>query len=598
LSLFDELKRRNVIRVSMAYLAGAWLIVQVLDTIIPWMGLSEAVGRVTLIVLMLGFLPTAVAAWVFEWTPDGIRFDDEVEVDSAGKVVARRRLDRIIIGVLALAVVYFAVDKFLLDARDFTSYDGTRSIAVLPFEDISPNGDQRHFADGIPIELRLALQHLEGLRVAGQTFSTRYAGEDTKTIGEILDVEAVLEGNVRTDGNRIRITVQLTRASDGFILWMEKYDSNLEKIFELQEDIAKQVAGRLGVTLGVGTVNAFRGAGTQNLEAYEAYLQARSLDLLPENNERAIELLKRATKLDPQYGVAWSALGGRVLSTIWDVDLDEVPAVLDRAHELVRRGLELDPESAWSQSIMAVILRTQRDWIGAEQSHVRAIELLADRRLTELYGFMLIRSGRMAAAQEQFDRAMALEPVDGRPPTLMWHVLLAQGRIAETRDIIARWNDPLNAAENRLDVAFNDDDPEALKAAIREWSTVKDDYLSVPYTHLYSTVLEEFESPESVLSFLHDVYLDKTLQWPRKLHDISMLAVYFGDPEFALKVKGEELRVSTSRMTALWYPVWSEIRQSQGFKDLVRDLNLVDYWRAYGWADACRRLGEEDFECS
>ena len=600
MSLFDEIKRRNVIRVSMAYLAGAWLIVQVMDTIIPWLDLSDAVGRIALVALVVGFIPVVIAAWVFEWTPDGIRFDDEVEVDPAGTVVARRRLDRIIISILALAVVYFAVDKFLFSAGEFDYPAGGRSIAVLPLDDVSAEGDQAYFANGIAVDLRLELQRLEGLRVAGETSSVKYAKEeeDIRTIGEILDVESILEGSVRKDGDRVRITVQLVRVADGFVLWSERYDNKLERLFELQEEIATSVAGALGVTLGVGSVNSFHGAGTQNLEAYEAYLQAMSLDFLPANTIKAIRLLERATELDPQYGVAWAALGGRVLSTGWNVDLDEIEAVRDRAYELVRRGLELDPDSAWSQSIMAVIQRTRGDWIGAEESHVRAIELLADRRITELYGFTLMRSGRMAAAREQFDIAMALEPLDGRPPSLIWHAMLAQGSIAETRKHIDTWADPLNAAENRLDIAFNDADPEALKAAIREWSTVKEDYLNVPYTILYSRVQAEFDSPERVLSILRDVYQDESLQWPRKLHDIAMLAVYFGDPEFALKVKGEELRVSTTRMSALWYPVMSEVRQSQGFKDLVTELNLVEYWRTYGWADACRPLGEEDFECS
>jgi len=582
----------------MAYLAAAWLIVQVLDTVIPWLGLSDAVGRIVLIALVVGLIPVVVVAWVFEWSPDGIRFDDEVEIDAAGTVVARRRLDRIIISILALALVYFAVDKFLVERGPVDALSGARSVAILPFDDNSPDGDQSYLAKGIADELRTGLQRLKGLRVAGTMSSNAYPDEEGRTIGELLDVESILEGSVRKDGDRVRITIQLTRVADGSVLWSNKYDNRLEKIFEFQEDIATSVAGALGVTLGVGSVNAFRGAGTQNLEAYEAYLKARSLDLLPESTERAIRLLERAIELDPQYGVAWSALGGRILSTTWSVDLDEVPAVRDRAHELVRQGLELDPESAWSQSIMAVILRMQNDWIGAEQSHVRAIELLADRRLTELYGFMLMRSGRMAAAQEQFDIAMALEPLGGRPPTLNWHVTLAQGRIAETKEIIARWNDPLNATENRLDVAFNEGDPEALKAAIRAWANVKDDYLSVPYTHLYSVVLEEFESPERVLMILRDVYQDDSLRWPRKLHDLAMLAVYFGDPEFALKVKSEEVRVSTARMGALWYPVMSEIRQARGFKDLVKELNLVEYWRTHGWADVCRPLGDKDFECS
>ena len=116
-------------------------------------------------------------------------------------------------------------------------------------------------------------------------------------------------------------------------------------------------------------------------------------------------------------------------------------------------------------------------------------------------------------------------------------------------------------------------------------------------SRFFAPVLAEFDSPERILSILRDVYLDENLQWPRKLHDIAMVAAYFGDPQFALKVKGQEVRANTARLAALWYPVMSEVRQLPEFKKLVTDLNLVEYWRAYGWADSCRPLGDNDFTC-
>ena len=218
--------------------------------------------------------------------------------------------------------------------------------------------------------------------------------------------------------------------------------------------------------------------------------------------------------------------------------------------------------------------------------------------MVDRYGVLLMRTGRTAEAQKQFDLAMELEPLGGRPPNMSWHTALMQGRIAETKEIIATWHDKINTTENNLDVAFNEQDPEALKAAIRALPTVDDDYLRLPYLHLYSPVLAEFDSPERVLSILRAVYRDASLQWPRKNHDIAMLAVYFGDPEFALKVKGEEVRLNTSRLHAVWYPVMSEVRRLPKFKDLVTELNLVEYWRAYGWADACEPLGDNDFTCT
>jgi TolB-like protein len=586
LSLFNELKRRNVIRVSMAYLAGAWLILQVADTVIPWLELGDAVGRIlliVLIVLIVGFVPAVIATWMFEWTPDGIRFDDEVEVDAAGSVVARRRLDRIIIGVLALAVIYFAFDKFLFGDGPAIANKGNRSIAVLPFEDISPDGDQAYLGNGIADELRLELQHLEGLRVAGRTSSNAYAQEDSKTIGEILNVESILEGSVRKEGDNVRITVQLTNAEEGFTIWSESYNRELEKIFEMQEEIATSVAGSLGV-------------GTRNIEAYEAYLQARAEDWSHSNEQDVGSLLERVIQLDPNYAVAWSMLALRVLATTYDATVDELPNVVEQAHQLALRGVQLDPESAAAHSALALVQMNQHNWIAAEQGHNRAIELLPDRPMVERYALMLMRSGRMVDAEKQFYTAVTLEPLDGRPHGQIWHPNLAQGRIAEAREI-RYWQQEVDASLDNildnLDIAFNEQDSQALKVAIR---TMPESSLS--YIHLYGPVLADFDSPTRVLSILRDVYRDNSLQWPRKHHDIAMAAAYFGDPQFALKIKGQEVRNGVVRLHAIWYPVMSEVRQLPEFKDLVTELNLVEYWRTYGWADACAPLGDSDFTCT
>ena len=576
----------------MAYLAGAWLILQVADTVIPWLGLGDAVGRILLIVLIVGYVPAVIATWLFEWTPDGIRFDDEVEVDAAGAVVARRRLDRIIIGILALAVVYFAIDEFVFDTSIPDPSTGDRSIAVLPFEDISPDGDQAYLGNGIADELRLELQHLQGLRVAGRTSSNAYAQEDSKTIGDVLNVESILEGSVRKEGESVRITVQLTNVADGFTIWSESYNRGLDQIFEMQEDIATSVAGALGVRLGVGGVNDFHGAGTQNVEAYEAYLQALSMDYSPSAQEVATPLLERAVELDPNYAVAWSLLATRVGTEIWDATPDEVPEIRKRAVELAHRGVQLDPDSATAHAVLGIFQMVQFNWVDAEQSFSRATTLLTDRAIASRYGVMLMRSGRVAEAQKKFDIAVALEPMDGRPVNLSWHASLAQARIDEAKER-RYWNPGADLFEDKLDIAFNERNPAALKAAINGLPET-----NLSNIHLYGPMLAAFDSPDQILSLLQDLYRNKALQWPRKLHDIAMAAIYFGDPELALKIKAEDIRLNSSRIVAIWYPVMSKVRQLPGFKDLVTELNLVEYWRTYGWADACRPLSDGDFECS
>jgi TolB-like protein/DNA-binding winged helix-turn-helix (wHTH) protein len=519
-----------------------------------------------------------------------VAVDAATDQHSTESITARttRTLPFMIVAVLVLT--YFAYNVFSPQPESDKKFgDIGRSIAVLPFEDISSAGDQAYFGNGIADELRLELQLLDGLRVAGRTSSIASAQEDGKTIGEALNVDSILEGSVRKEGNDVRITIQLTHVADGFTIWSESYDRELANIFEMQEEIATSVAGALGVRLGVGEINAFRGAGTGNVEAYEAYLQSQDQKL---TKQEKIRLLERAIELDPNYAAAWSWLGHRTLSTVWDSNPDQASEIMDRAYSLVLRGVQLNPESAAAQRSLAVVRSARHDWIGGEQGFVRAIELLEDRQIVSTYASVLLRVGRTAHAQKQYGIAVALEPLGGRPVRMSWHASLAQGRFAEAKEI-SDWPGVANRVENYLDIALNERDPEALKAAIQALPKT-----SVAYISLYAQVLTELDSPERILSMLRDIYRDENLQWPRKLHDIAMVAAYFGDPQFALKVKGQEIRASTVRMATLWYPVMSEVRQLPEFKKLVTDLNLVEYWRAYGWADACRPLGDEDFTCT
>ena len=171
------------------------------------------------------------------------------------------------------------------------------------------------------------------------------------------------------------------------------------------------------------------------------------------------------------------------------------------------------------------------------------------------------------------------------------YVALAQGRFAEARAALA-WAPEHRIIERRLSIALNEGNSEDIKATIAAMPQT-----AISTTALYSPVLSVFDSPEMVLSTLRATYANNGSRWPSKLHDIALLAAYFGDPEFALQTIGEEARDTTVRFQAVWYPMMSEVRQLPGFKELVTDLNLVAYWRASGWADACRPLGEDDFEC-
>ena len=513
--------------------------------------------------------------------------DDGGPPADAGRNASRLTTgSRVVPAIVVGLLVALAAVLYLTWPRD------GRSVAVLPFEDISPGGDQAYLGSGIADELRLELQRLDGLRVASRTSSIAYAQEDSRTIGEILNVDSIIEGSVRKEGDDIRITAQLTDAVEGFAIWSESYSRKLENIFEMQEEIAASATGALGVRLGVGTVNAFRGAGTRNVEAYELYLRTQTYDWSKVAVDRKIRMLERAVELDPNYAAAWSFLGGLKLSTAWDVGPNQVSPIIDRAYPLVLRGVQLDPESATAHSNLAFARHTRFDWIGAEQSYRRAMELRLDRLIVERYASMLMRSGRTEDALNQYGIAEALDPPGVRPPGQAWHAKVAQRRYAEAKEI-SDWQSGADIIENNLDMAFNDADPEKLKAAIR--AIPKTD---IAFVALYATVLAEFDAPEEILSAVRDAYRDQGLQWIRKLHDLAMVAAYFGEPRFALQVKGEEVRANVLRISSLWYPVMSEVRRLPEFKKLVTDLNLLEFWRAYGWADACRPLGDVDFGCS
>jgi len=318
LSLIAELRRRNVLRAAAGYIVGAWLIIQVVETTFPAFGFGDMAVRWVIIALAIGFIPATVLAWVFEWTPGGLKRDEDVDPRREDLLARGKRFDRLVMIGLALGMAYFAVDKFLLDpARDaereaqvrqearsealVESY-GDKSIAVLPFDDLSPERDQAYFGEGIAEELLNVLAQVNDLRVAGRTSAFTVAGRDL-TIPEmagVLNVGHILEGSVRKAGNQLRITVQLIEARSDTHLWSQTFDREYADIFAIQDEIAAEVVDRLQVTL-LGSELHVRQADP---EAYALYLQAKHLNNSgsdPDSFERSGELFSRAMEIDPDF---------------------------------------------------------------------------------------------------------------------------------------------------------------------------------------------------------------------------------------------------------------------------------------------------------
>lgn len=210
MSFLREFRRRNVPQVAIAYLAGAWLLIQVVETLLPIFGQSEDAARPVVILLAIGFIPALILAWVFEWTPEGLR--READVTAATPRASTRGFDRVIIVLLVLAVGYFAVDKFAFGPGSVSTQD--RSIVVLPFVNMSSDREQEYFGDGMAEELLNLLSKIDELRVISRSTAWTFKGRDVGVteLRDKLDVSHVLEGSVRKSGDQVRVTAQLIDA--------------------------------------------------------------------------------------------------------------------------------------------------------------------------------------------------------------------------------------------------------------------------------------------------------------------------------------------------------------------------------------------------
>ena len=319
MTLFNELKRRNVFRVGIAYVIAAWLIAQVLQLVFESFGTPDWVMK-TVLVLLAASLPVVLFfAWAFEITPEGIKRESEVDRSQSITTQTGRKLNGAITGVLVVALAYFIFDKFVLDAsRDAALVEATRqevseqaaeiaeapvemdkSIAVLPFVNMSGDQENEYFSDGLTEELLNALARNKELKVTGRTSSFAFKGKNTdlREIGQTLGVAHILAGSVRKAQNRVRITAQLIKADDGYHMWSDTFDRELNDIFAIQEEIATRVANELMPTLLGDTEGQLVHRDTDNVQAYEAYLRGQYLF---ERNSDDIKTLQEAERLFEQ----------------------------------------------------------------------------------------------------------------------------------------------------------------------------------------------------------------------------------------------------------------------------------------------------------
>ena len=383
-NLFEELKRRNVFRVAGAYLVVGWITLQVVDIVQPALGLPEWINIFIIYLLLAGLPVTVILAWVFEITPQGIVRDEEARTEYVPAPDAGRRMNFVIIGLLAVALTYFVWDKYLAPGSEDTQITVSEaSIAVLPFADLSPEGDQEYFADGISEEILNVLARVPDLRVAARTSSFQFRKQnlDIPTIARRLNVANVLEGSVRKAGTRVRITAQLIDAETGFHLWSDIYDREMLDILTLQDEIAGAIVGELKKRLSTDwDMEMPMRAAMHDSAAYDEYLLGRHL--LRQRGEepvgKAVEHFRRATEIDPDFAPAWASLATGIL-LLADSPISygklPVPMALSQARESVEQALALDPDLGEAYAAQGLAALIKFDVTGMQEPLERAIAL-------------------------------------------------------------------------------------------------------------------------------------------------------------------------------------------------------------------------------
>jgi len=608
MSFWKELSRRNVIKVGIAYAVAAWLIIHPVDIIFPILHLPEWSITLVAAILIILFPLVLIFSWVYEVTPKGLKKTKEVPASKSITHLTGKRLNYIITGLLVLVVVYFVIDKYFIGRGTVETKQATvvtetpktqKTIAVLPFEDLSPAKDQEYFVDGLSEEILNSLTKISDIRVIARTSSFSFKGTNktAQEIASVLGADHILEGSVRKAGNALRITAQLIKAADGTHLWSETYDRELKDIFAVQENIAIAVANELKATLGIGkSLNQL--GGTNNLEAYELYLVAKGLcgsvgegDMY-ETSKRALESIDAAIALDPKFAPAWAV---KATLHVWIMAFG--PAghsglERDEAIRAAQKAIELEPNLAEGYVPVGYIKMSIGDWIAAEAAFQKALELETEYSTSRgmIYiSLHYISVGNFKKAHELLEKHRQNDPLDmtSRGNYMITFVLLGNPQKAEEEF-------------NRCRVLFGDQwgvgNQFVLPISMGGKDAVTSDDIVYP-NRIFDVAKANLASPEEAIKNLRRIFDgDQSVSHADCMY-IALWAAWFGDSGFAMDAMERGLHINASGAFWVWMPVFHEVRQTPRFKSLIKKIGLVDYWNKFGWPDICHQLDNGDFEC-
>jgi len=605
-NFFAELKRRNVYKVVVAYIVAGWALSQGVAQVFPVFDVSNWIIRLIVLLIIIGLPIALVLAWMFEITPQGIK---RTEIADAMPAAARKKKHAwiyvVVIGA-AISIGLFFLGRYSAEnatprQSEAATASPAKSIAVLPFNDLSPNHDQESFSDGMAEEILNALAHIKDLKVVGRASSFFYKGKNVslKQIGSELGVANILEGSVRKQGEQVRITSALSRAADGLQVWSKNYNGTLANIFDLQESFARDIAGELNVVLADPSEARLVDKPTDNAQAYALFIEAQTLvsrrvgDSLP----RAIALLKEATRLDPKFARAWGKLAvalavepqyaGADWQTNWAA-----------AEPAAHRAITLDPKSAEAYAALGYIDFSRRRYRDMVEPAQRAVAIDPNDITANFWlANQLAATGRTAEAETVNGRALKADP--GNALVIFYEALLRwrTGDINTAVKLAKRvdaWRGPL-AGMILCQVAAKDgDDERGAEEFARGFGAFRTDFSKEDFAAIYRGVYRDEAARKAALAIV--------ARHPNDEMAGTMLLM-LGEPEqsFALFERSSS-GLSDGYLNWLWLPqdFARKARQHPAFQDFANRIGLVDYWKQNRWPDICQpapERGPDAFTC-
>ncbi|MFT5521245.1 MAG: adenylate cyclase [Enterobacterales bacterium] len=610
MSLFSELKRRNVFRVAAAYVVISWLLIQVFGLAADSFAAPEWVMKMIIVVLLIGFIPTLLFSWAFELTPEGLKKESDIESDRSINNHTSKKLNIITLIAIILVVLLIIVDRFYSKSNSSPetisiTEQGGNSIAVLPFIDLSQKGDEEYFADGISEEILNVLVRIPKLKVAGRTSSFSFKGrnEDLRKIGEALGVNHILEGSVRRSGSKLRITAQLIRGKDGFHLWSETYDREATDIFKIQDEIARAVAKQLALSLGLSSKNLVKDR-TDDIVAYEHYLHAKQLYLArgTDNLEQAALLLQEVVARDPNFTPAWTAIA-QVYAVYGYYQSIEIRSKKNKSwHAIglaaVKRSIELDPMNATAITQMGVYFSYNNQFIEAFESYDKALGISSENN------DVLDGISQAMLDVGYFDEAVSLseKAVKNAPLVVIYRNTLGRHykTLGDYDKAIVQFNEMIKldpqwgpSYNNLIDIYINQykiEDAVAIQSL-----RVKNTNRGQEFLNFLKLLRDNKNNKEGLYKLMKgdDAYTISILLDDMDTYLVYMQAVWSQKNRNDKDIFDGALVSTSNGAEVLKSPIW---------KAQIRKEGILKLWQSRGFPAQCKSLPdsdiEDDFECN